>query len=199
MSHSHILWHVQNAATLSKYHRIFLAVWGWREKCTLSSSFHPLPPSILPFPQSLWNVPVVYCDRLSRYCRHHETIFEGFCFTHCCPSPPPRTLLNLNAAALVSVQFQTLVHITQMWAKCHCGVGKFYRLNWNALSRHKWGGKKNRIKRPDCEVWTLTTVLTIFPFLVCHRLNITCITTVVFVFPETGQGSVPVFQSVWAP
>lgn len=70
MSHSHILRHVQNATTLwvcvygwterSKIPQMFVTVWGWGEKCTLSSSFLPLPPASCPFPVCLWNVTLFY-------------------------------------------------------------------------------------------------------------------------------------------
>lgn len=110
----------------------------------------------------LWNVTVVYCLHLRRRCLRHETIFKYFYFTHHCPShPTPPSLperCDISKPALwFAFSSFTLAHVkTPMWAKCHCGVGKFSWLNWNALSRHRWVGRKTRIKRTDYSfrVWT---------------------------------------------
>lgn len=100
------------------------------------------PPASCPF--CVWEMSLSLCSS-EQPLPQHETVFKCFYFTRYCPSLPPHPTIVVSQSHC----FGLSTFKTPMWAKCHCVVGKFSRLNWNALSRHRWGGRKNRIKRTE--------------------------------------------------
>lgn len=136
----------------SKIPQMFLVVWGRGEKCALSSSFHPLPPTILPFPC------VCEMSPSFTFTATWNNIWWVFFITSVhLPFPPLSPMVVISQRP--SAHADLCTKKAPMWAECHCWVGKFSWPNWNALSRDRWRGRQKRIKRTEFH-WELELGIT---------------------------------------
>lgn len=129
-----------------KYHRCFQL----SEDEEKNALFHPLsihfPPASCPFCVSVkcQLFTVFIWGGIAFNMKPYLNVFIWLTTVHVIPPKPEHCYIS-KPPLWFAFCSRTLVHLkTPMWAKCHCGVGKFCWLNWNALSRHRWGGRKKQ-------------------------------------------------------